>query len=105
MSGRTKWVHVCSTKVRRVNVRAADDQVIDILLGGKEVNDSDGFWDDHDPHHGEPEDLEDEPGYDEGFQWSCCQEPIGAEGCVRSRHLPKDAHKKKSRVDVASLTD
>ncbi|KAF7185493.1 hypothetical protein HII31_13190 [Pseudocercospora fuligena] len=61
--------------------------------GVKEVDYESSTWDDHDPRcHGEPSELDDDPTYDDGFPWSCCEQTGDADGCVISRHQPKDAH-------------
>jgi hypothetical protein len=56
---------------------------------GKEVDDSDDFWADHDSNvGGDPEDLMDDPNYEDGFIMSCCDKRPYEPGCVISRHKP-----------------
>ncbi|KIW91266.1 uncharacterized protein Z519_08162 [Cladophialophora bantiana CBS 173.52] len=55
----------------------------------KEVDCNLHFWDDHDPDcHGDPGSFVDDPDYQEGFIWDCCDEDGNAEGCETSRHRP-----------------
>lgn len=51
------------------------------------MNDDDDFWADHDPNcHGEPSSFVDDPDYDEGFAWDCCESQGGAPGCLVTKH-------------------
>ncbi|KAM3414871.1 hypothetical protein BST61_g10014 [Cercospora zeina] len=57
----------------------------------KTVNYDSDIWADHDDAcHGPPEAHENDPDYDEGFWWECCEEDGGSIGCVVSRHEPKE---------------
>ncbi|KAF2212727.1 hypothetical protein CERZMDRAFT_6298, partial [Cercospora zeae-maydis SCOH1-5] len=57
--------------------------------GNKIVNYDSEIWTDHDDAcHGPPEAHENDPCYEEGFFWGCCEEPIDSAGCVVSRHEP-----------------
>lgn len=61
-------------------------------LGNKEVNDDADTWADHDENvHGLPEDLMSDSTYEEGFIWDCCDETGSADGCVVSKHMPKES--------------
>ena len=45
------------------------------------------MWDDMDYDcHGRPEDHEDDPDFQDGFYWSCCDGKIGSRGCVKTKH-------------------
>ncbi|GIZ49415.1 hypothetical protein CKM354_001244500 [Cercospora kikuchii] len=60
--------------------------------GNKEVNDDADTWADHDENvHGHPEDLMSDSTYEEGFIWDCCDETGSADGCVVSKHEPKES--------------
>ncbi|KAF2668322.1 hypothetical protein BT63DRAFT_425644 [Microthyrium microscopicum] len=54
--------------------------------GIKQVDNENGFWDDHEAGFGEPETLEDEIDYAEGFIWTCCNRLSPNEGCLVSKH-------------------
>lgn len=72
--------HLCSAST---NVKS---------LGNKEVNDDADTWADHDENvHGHPEDLMSDSTYEEGFIWDCCDETGSADGCVVSKHEPKES--------------
>jgi hypothetical protein len=57
-------------------------------------------WEDHDPNvFGEPEDLTDDPTYEDGFIMSCCDKRPSEAGCVISRHKPNiDSQRPAQRV-------
>jgi hypothetical protein len=60
------------------------------LLAEPEVDDESATWEDHDPDcHGDPEDLMDDPTYEDGYIMGCCDKRMNASGCVVSRHKPK----------------
>ncbi|CAK1368187.1 hypothetical protein CB0940_11133 [Cercospora beticola] len=60
--------------------------------GNKEVNHDADTWADHDENvHGLPEDLMSDSTYEEGFIWDCCDESGSADGCVVSKHVPKES--------------
>lgn len=70
-----------------------------VMIGSKEYNDEDGFWDDHDPDcHGDPNYLMDESDYEDGYQWSCCERKGSEEGCKQTKHKTAGQPKKKSRL-------
>ncbi|KIX95381.1 uncharacterized protein Z520_08898 [Fonsecaea multimorphosa CBS 102226] len=55
--------------------------------GVKEVDDDADTWADHDDDcHGPPDAYIDDPSYQDGFVWSCCDGEGDAEGCERTRH-------------------
>jgi hypothetical protein len=59
------------------------------LAAEPEVDDESDTWDDHDPRcHGEPEDLTDDPTYQDGYIMPCCDKRPYEDGCVISRHKP-----------------
>lgn len=44
-------------------------------------------WDDHKPWlRGEPEELDNDPDYEDGFLWNCCEKTGGEEGCITTKH-------------------
>lgn len=48
------------------------------------------MWWDHDERaHGDMIDLIDEPDYQDGFFWNCCDRRGDEDGCVKERHVPK----------------
>ena len=58
-------------------------------IGEKEPDYDSEFWCDHDEDcHGHIDDLADEPTYEDGFVWSCCEKIGSGRPCVRSRHKP-----------------
>ncbi|EME80081.1 uncharacterized protein MYCFIDRAFT_77864, partial [Pseudocercospora fijiensis CIRAD86] len=60
--------------------------------GEKELDNAGDFWADHDSDcHGDPESFVDDPNMEEGFIWSCCEQSGSADGCVISKHQPKEA--------------
>ncbi|KXT06309.1 hypothetical protein AC578_9194 [Pseudocercospora eumusae] len=61
--------------------------------GVKELDNMGDFWADHDPNcHGDPGSFVDDPDMEEGFVWSCCEQTGGADGCVISKHQPRETH-------------
>ncbi|RDW85422.1 hypothetical protein BP5796_03747 [Coleophoma crateriformis] len=58
--------------------------------GSKEPDYESDFWADHDENcHGIIDQLGDEPEYDEGFLWSCCEESGSVKGCMKTKHKAK----------------
>lgn len=56
----------------------------------KMVDESSDFWADHDEScHGAMDSFEDDPAYEDGFMWECCEKGIGEEGCERTNHVIK----------------
>ncbi len=52
------------------------------------------FWVDHDPnHHGDEKSFADDPGFQDGFQWTCCEATGDAPGCIVTRHVSVDDNK------------
>lgn len=73
--------------------------------GRKEQDDSSSAWEDDYGEMGSPEDLVDHPDYQHGFKWDCCDQKVLEEGCVVSKHVPKeDAVAKKMRPALASVS-
>ena len=71
-------------------------------IGEKEVDWYSGTWHDHNERtHGDPEsaDLIDDPDYEDGYIWSCCQKRIYKDGCVKARHKPLLETAKKLRYE------
>ncbi|USW57669.1 hypothetical protein Slin15195_G109880 [Septoria linicola] len=67
----------------------------------KEANDASDMWADHDEDcHGTIEDLADDPDFEDGFVWSCCDQAVRTKGCIVSKHEPKqdDATKKARQI-------
>ncbi|KAK4540252.1 hypothetical protein LTR36_009657 [Oleoguttula mirabilis] len=55
----------------------------------KDVDDESSTWDDHDERcHGDPYSLMDDPTYEDGYRWICCDKRGGEDGCVASRRKP-----------------
>jgi len=66
--------------------------------GEKELDDESSTWDDHDDNcHGDRRYLEDEPDYEDGYMWSCCEEPGSAEGCKKTKHKSPSTTNKRIR--------
>ena len=60
------------------------------------------MWDDHDEDcHGPPDAHINDPGYEDGFMWSCCEKEIYEEGCIVSKHEPKDIPAPKKTKNLA----
>ncbi|KAJ9609962.1 hypothetical protein H2200_006292 [Cladophialophora chaetospira] len=58
--------------------------------GEKIVDYESSMWDDHDDKtHGAPEMHEDDPDFQDGFNWSCCEGEIASKGCETTKHEPK----------------
>ncbi|KUJ12173.1 uncharacterized protein LY89DRAFT_722537 [Mollisia scopiformis] len=56
--------------------------------GTKEPTDEDDFWCDHDEGIGGAiMTLVNEPDYEDGFVWSCCEKAIREDGCKRGNHM------------------
>lgn len=56
-------------------------------IGYKTLYGDSGTWDDYDDYcHGDPEHLNDDPDYVDGFMWSCCEGEMDSSGCVKTRH-------------------
>lgn len=71
-------------------------------IGEKEVDDNSDTWADHDPDcHGDPydSDLMNDPTFEDGYMWSCCEKYGGEEGCKQTKHKTAGQPRKKSRHD------
>lgn len=69
----------CTLYRRRADLRGC--------IGQKEENPEASIWDDHEvDKYGFPEDDINDADYEEGFQWTCCEEMSAEEGCVESKH-------------------
>lgn len=59
-------------------------------IGEKEADMESDMWIDHEEdHHGNIDDLVDDPEFEDGFLWSCCGGKVRSEGCIVSKHVPK----------------
>lgn len=57
----------------------------------KDVDEAAEIWWDHDENcHGPYKDFEDEPDYQEGFFWLCCDKSGANRGCMMSNHKTKN---------------
>lgn len=65
----------------------------------KEPDYNSDFWADHDEKcHGVIDDLVDEPGYEDGFFWRCCEQPATLKGCRIGKHRPAKMSAKRARI-------
>jgi hypothetical protein len=69
------------------------------MLGDKEVDYKSSTWYDHDEDcHGAYDDLIDEPDYQSGFIWDCCDKTGDSAGCKTEEHKPVTTEEKKTRI-------
>lgn len=58
-------------------------------VGVKTVDYASDFWADHDERcHGSMDSFVDDPDYEDGMIWSCCENALDEEGCERGKHVP-----------------
>ncbi|KAK7902930.1 hypothetical protein LTR67_002576 [Exophiala xenobiotica] len=64
----------------------------------KMVDDNSSVWDDFNGHGGNRmEDHVDDPEYQDGFLWTCCDGKLGSGGCKTTRHRAGNSDEKKRR--------
>lgn len=90
---------MCTTKVEAIGIMLRRELIC--TTGEKEADMASATWDDHEEDHfGKIDDLADDPEFEDGFLWSCCGGKIRSEGCIVSKHEPKqdDAAKKPRQI-------
>jgi hypothetical protein len=72
---------------------------INLDLGDKDVDEKSSTWDDHDEDcHGTYEACIDDPDYQSGFIWDCCDKKGDSSGCKTEKHNPTITEEKKTRI-------
>ncbi|RDW75420.1 hypothetical protein BP6252_06562 [Coleophoma cylindrospora] len=67
--------------------------------GSKEADYASDVWADHDENcHGIIDQLDDDPEYEDGFLWDCCEELGSVKGCKKTKHKARDLNMAAKRL-------
>ncbi|KAK5693398.1 hypothetical protein LTR97_009967 [Elasticomyces elasticus] len=96
-TGKRKRYETCKNCKEEYDVQVNEKGFCVYHPGSKSVNEESKFWEYHRYEmYGEPCLLLNEPMFEEGMCWDCCEQSMSAGGCRTNRHKPAPA--KKARV-------